>query len=462
MYRDSKPVSLEIVILAAGSGRRMQSALPKVLHRIGGKPMLAHVLETAEALRPSAIHIVEGSEGALLHEAFPKHMSWVKQERPEGTGHAVQCALPYIHEEARVLVLYGDVPLITQDTLKCLIEKTPDALGALLVNMPNPQGFGRVIRNKEGFIMDVVEERDLKDAQKQISDIFTGILLAPKALLATYLPTLDNHNAQQEYYLTQLFSKVAASQQYPIVEMHTENLFEVAGVNDLFQLNVLERHYQERQAKKLLQAGVTLMDYRRFDLRGTIDAAPNVTIDVDVIFEGTNTVGQGSRIGPYCLIKNATIGENVIIHAHSVIDGAEIESFCQVGPFARLRKGTHLKSYAKIGNFVETKKSTIGSSSKVNHLSYIGDAHIGSDVNIGAGTITCNYDGVHKYPTFIEDGAFIGSGTQLVAPMRVGKNATIGAGTTLRKDAPADTLTCNDTRQRSLPGWKRTVKPLPE
>lgn len=455
--------SLEIIILAAGEGTRMKSKLPKVLHPIAGKPMLARIIETALILNPNKIHIVCGAHTERIQKELVPWVStplqWVFQEKPLGTGHAVQCALTAVNPESQVLVLFGDVPLITSSTLIHLRNATADhQLGLLLINMPDPFGFGRVLRDDAGNILSIIEEKDTNETQKNITEIFSGILLSTATALQNWLKEVRCENAQGEYYLTDIVG-MAAQEGYFVASIHAPHLFEVQGVNNRIQLAALERIYQENLAHHLLLEGVQIMDPHRVDIRGgEFSCGKDTIIDVNVVFEGRNKVGNNCYIGPGCIIKDSIIADNVIIQAYSVIDGAQIDSDSEVGPYARLRPGTSLKENVKVGNFVEVKKTVIGSHSKANHLSYLGDSIIGENVNIGAGTITCNYDGVNKFQTIIEDGAFIGSDTQLVAPVRVGKNATIGAGATIRKDAPAEQLTLNVVKQKSLAGWKRPKK----
>ncbi len=454
-------MTLEVVILAAGDGKRMKSCLPKVLHSIGGKSMLAHVIETAAQLAPEKIHVVCGTHServrAHLEKLISVPLNWVYQEKPLGTGHAVQCALPFVKSTNQVLVLFGDVPLISVETLQHLQKKTGDeALGLLCVNMPNPTGFGRVLRDNMEEITGIIEEKDADDNQKKITEIFPGILLASAEALTCWLKNLNCDNAQGEYYLTDIVS-MAAKEERKISSACTTQISEVQGINDRLQLITLERVYQENLARNLLLQGVQVMDPKRIDIRGELICGQDTIIDVNTIFEGKNRIGKNCLIGPNCVIKDSIIKDNVTIKANSVLEGVQIASHCEIGPYARLRPGTILEESVKVGNFVEVKKTHIGSNSKASHLSYLGDATIGEDVNIGAGTITCNYDGVNKHQTIIEDGAFIGSDTQLVAPVRVGKNATIGAGATIRKDAPAEQLTLIDCRQRSITGWKRPL-----
>lgn len=457
-------MSLEVIILAAGNGKRMLSDYPKVLHSIGGKPMLARVIETAQALSPKKIHVVCGIHTEQIKQGLGQDYSvcssinWVYQDKPLGTGHAVKCVLSFLDASSQVLVLFGDVPLINPETLMNLREKTADhVLGLLLVNHPNPFGFGRVLRDPSGNIIKIREEKDASLEEKAIHEIFPGILLAKSEALARWLPQLTCNNAQQEYYLTDIIG-MAVSEGLSIAHTRTTYLPEVQGVNDRVQLMALERIYQESLAHKWLLNGVGIADPKRFDVRGDFLCGQDTFIDVNVVFEGNNIIGKNCMIGPDCVIKNSVIADNVKIYAHSILDDVHVASGCEIGPFARVRPETILKENVKIGNFVEVKKTTIGVNSKASHLTYLGDALIGENVNIGAGTITCNYDGVNKHQTMIEDGAFIGSDTQLVAPVRVGKNATIGAGATIRKNVPDEYLSLNAITQKMVSGWKRPKK----
>lgn len=450
---------LEIIILAAGEGKRMRSSIPKVLHPIAGKPMLERIVHTARTLEPTAIHVVYGHGGEQVQSVLadlPVH--WVLQTTQSGTAHAVQQTLPYLNRDSRVLILYGDVPLLSVPTLVRLTESTAaEALGLLVANVADPVGLGRIIRDAAGKMQAIIEEKDATPTQRQIKEINTGTMLLPAEWLFNWLPVLDNQNAQGEYYLTDMIAKaVAAGYLVTTTSAHSEQ--EVQGVNNRVQLMQLERYYQRQYAEQLLLAGVTIFDPSRFDVRGELICQEDVTIDVNVLFEGTVTLGRQVMVGANCIIRNSVIGDGVQIHPNSIIEDAVIADNCRVGPFARIRPGTELAPHAHVGNFVEIKKSKIGQGSKVNHLSYIGDAVVGANVNIGAGTITCNYDGVNKHQTIIEDNAFIGSATQLVAPVKVGAGATIGAGSTIRKDAPAGQLSLNDTKQKTVPGWQRPRK----
>jgi bifunctional UDP-N-acetylglucosamine pyrophosphorylase/glucosamine-1-phosphate N-acetyltransferase len=432
---------MNVVILAAGKGKRMRSDLPKVLHPIAGKPMLAHVLDTARQLGAGKMCVVYGHGGEQVRDALPAgDLAWAKQEPQLGTGHAVLQALPKIDPSVPTLVLYGDVPLIRAETLSRLLKVSRGGTLALLtVKLPNPKGYGRIVR-ANGKVTRIVEEKDADDAERAIDEVNTGILVAPTEALLRWLPGLGNSNAQGEYYLTDIVG-LAVGEGMPVEAVHPDHAWEVEGVNSKVQLAALERIHQRNIAEALMEAGVTLADPGRIDVRGELTCGRDVFIDVNCVFEGKVTLGDGVRILPNCVIHDAVVGPKSII-----------------GPFARLRPGTELGADVHIGNFVEVKNSAIAEHSKANHLAYIGDATIGSRVNVGAGTITCNYDGANKFRTVIEDDVFIGSDTQLVAPVTVGRGATLGAGTTLTKDAPAGELTISRARQATIPGWTRPVK----
>jgi bifunctional UDP-N-acetylglucosamine pyrophosphorylase/glucosamine-1-phosphate N-acetyltransferase len=452
-------MNLSTIILAAGKGTRMRSQLPKVLHRIAEKPLLQHVHDTAIGLENNMLHIVIGHGAELVKKTLANlQVNWVEQIEQLGTGHAVQQVSDQISDDTMVLILYGDVPLLKIETLQNLLSKINDKTLALLtVNLKNPTGYGRIVRDDFGKVLRIVEEKDANETEKQITEGNTGILAVQGKALKKWLSQLDNNNAQGEYYLTDIIA-LAVADGFEIATSSPKNEDEVLGVNDKLQLAHLERVYQLQQAQNLMRQGVTLRDPNRFDLRGSLDVGQDVEIDVNVIFEGENKIGNNVKIGANCLIKNATIGDDVIILPNCVIENAQVGANSRIGPFARLRPETVLATDTHIGNFVEIKKSVIGQGSKVNHLSYIGDSLVGKKVNIGAGTITCNYDGVNKFQTIIEDGAFIGSDTQLVAPVTVGKNATIGAGSTITKDTPDDQLTLSRSKQISLDGWQRPTK----
>jgi len=432
---------MNIVILAAGQGKRMYSDLPKVLHPIAGKPMLQHVLATVGELARGRICVVYGHGGEKVPAAITAtDVTWVRQQPQLGTGHAVLQALPYLDQARPTLVLYGDVPLVRAETLRRLATLAGDAALALLtVRLDNPHGYGRIVRD-HGRVACIVEEKDADAAERAIGEVNTGILVAPTAALARWLPGLGNSNAQGEYYLTDIVG-LAVAEGLVVDTGHPDHAWEVEGVNSKVQLATLERIYQRNVAESLLVQGVTLADPDRIDVRGELVCGRDVFIDVNCVFEGKVTLGDGVRVAPNCVIQDATVGANSV-----------------VGPFARLRPGTVLGVDVHVGNFVEVKNSTIADHSKANHLAYVGDATVGARVNIGAGTITCNYDGANKFRTVIEDDAFIGSDSQLVAPVTVGRGATLGAGTTLTKDAPAGELTVSRARQSSIPGWQRPVK----
>ena len=456
-------MTLSIIILAAGQGTRMRSALPKVLHLLAGKPLLEHVIDAAEALGAAQIHVVYGHGGERVRERLAKRrVNWIEQAQQLGTGHAVAQALPAIADEDRVLVLYGDVPLIGVETLRRLLAAADEGqFGLLTAELADPTGYGRILRDaapdQGGRVTGIVEQKDASPAQCAIREINTGFLAATAAPLKRWVAALGNTNAQGEYYLTDVIAQ-AAAEGVAINTVAPAALWEILGVNNRAQLAELEREYQHQQAQRLLLAGITLQDPMRFDLRGRLRHGMDVTIDVNAILEGEVTLGDRVSIGPGCVIRNAVIGADTIVQAHCVIEDAVVGSNVRIGPFARIRPETRLADDVHIGNFVEIKKSDIDAGSKVNHLSYIGDTIIGKRVNVGAGTITCNYDGANKHRTLIEDDAFIGSDTQLVAPVKVGAGATLGAGTTLTRDAPPGELTYSRAKQETRPGWKRPVK----
>lgn len=450
-------MALHVVILAAGSGKRMASSIPKVLHEIGGKSMLAHVVATAHSLDPEKVHVIYGNGGDRVPTALSDlDVNWVLQSEQLGTGHAVSQALPYCHSDDHVLVLYGDVPLISTRTLRQLLSESPkNGLGLVVTELNDPSGFGRIVRNEMGNILSIVEHKDATSSQRKIKEINTGILTTSVKHLQEWLPKLQNHNKQKEYYLTDIVA-LAVENGVPVGGIMAHCHEEVQGVNDRWQQATLERYYQYTQAMKLAMSGITLIDPKRLDIRGQVKIGIDTTIDVDVVLEGNVEIGEHCSIGPHVCLKDVCIGDHVEIKANTVIEGAKLASHTVVGPFAHLRPGAVLEKSAKIGNFVEVKKSVIGQHSKINHLSYIGDANIGQSVNVGAGTITCNYDGENKWPTTIGSGAFIGSHTCLVAPVKVGPNATIGAGSILTKDAPANQLTLTQRLEpRSKRQWKK-------
>ncbi|MDP3558888.1 MAG: bifunctional UDP-N-acetylglucosamine diphosphorylase/glucosamine-1-phosphate N-acetyltransferase GlmU [Legionellaceae bacterium] len=451
-------MQIEVVILAAGRGKRMYSDIPKVLHSVGGKPMLQHVIETAKAISPQEIHVIYGHQGDRIREALASQpVHWIQQAQTLGTGHAVLQALPHIHKDSFVLILSGDVPLIEPETLTELIDATqmlPQSMGILVATYHNPTGLGRVIRHVGGTIERIVEEKDASPTERLIQEIYTGICCVRAADLQRWLPKLNKDNHQQEYYLTDII-QLASQEQTPIIGVTTPFPETTLGVNTRLQLHNAERTYQQRLAEKCLSAGVNIADIQRLDIRGEFSYEENVFIDINVIIEGKVHLGKGCHIGAHSILRNTTLGANTHVHPHSIIDGCETANDCQIGPFARIRPGTRLGAHCKIGNFMETKNAVFAEHVKASHLSYLGDVTIGNDVNIGAGTITCNYDGQNKYPTIIEEGAFIGSGTQLVAPVSIGRHAVIGAGTTLRKNAPADALTYSVKEQKTHLNWKK-------
>ena len=450
--------SLDVVILAAGKGTRMRSSLPKVLHRLAGVSLLEHVIHIAQALAPRAIHVVYGHGGEQV-PAQLKHLpvEWVKQEPQLGTGHAVQQAMPKVTGQS-VLVLYGDVPLTRIETLRALIQAAgQDGFAILTAKLGDPAGYGRIVRDAAGRIVRIVEHKDASQTERNIAEINTGILVAPSAGLKTWLSALRNHNAQSEYYLTDVIG-MAAADGVTIASAAPQAEWEILGVNSKQQLAELERIHQRNRANELMEQGVTLMDPARFDLRGTLQAGQDVTIDVNVIIEGDVTLGDRVQIGANNVLRNCRIGAGTIVQPNCVIEDSDIGADCRIGPFARVRPESNVAAHAHIGNFVEIKKSVIGEGSKVNHLSYVGDTDIGKNANIGAGTITCNYDGANKHRTVIGDNAFIGSNTALVAPVTVGAKATIGAGSVITKDAPAGELSLTRAKQTTVSGWQRPVK----
>jgi len=449
---------MNIVILAAGMGKRMQSALPKVLHPLAGKPLLAHVVDTAQTLQPGTLCIVYGHGGDAVPSSFAdRGLSFALQEPQLGTGHAVAQAMPQLDDKVPTLVLYGDVPLTTSATLQRLLASAgSDKLAVLTVTVADPSGYGRIVR-EQGKIVRIVEQKDASAEERTINEINTGIIVAPTGKLRQWLAALSNDNAQGEYYLTDVIA-AAVADGVEVVSAQPDDIAETLGINSKLQLAELERLHQRRVANALLEQGVTLLDPARLDVRGTLRCGRDVSIDVNCVFEGDVVIEDGATIGANCVIRNASIGARTQIKPFSHIDDAVIGSAAQIGPYARLRPGAKLGDEVHIGNFVEVKKSSIAARSKANHLAYIGDATIGSGVNVGAGVITCNYDGVNKFETIIEDDVFVGSDSQLVAPVRIGKGATIGAGTTLTKDAPAGQLTLSRAKQMSLASWQRPVK----
>lgn len=451
-------MALNVVILAAGQGKRMYSNLPKVLHPLAGKPLLRHVVDTARGLAPARLVVVYGHGGETVRQTLDaEDIRWALQEPQLGTGHALAQALPCLLPDLPTLVLYGDVPLVQLSTLQKLLQSSNGGLGLLTMVLENPHGYGRIVRDSQGAVTAIVEERDASSEEQRIQEVNTGIMVLPADHLAGWLNGLSNHNAQGEYYLTDVVAK-AVEAKVAIHTAHPEGPWEVQGVNNKLQLAELERAYQLKLAEQLLLQGVHLSDPARLDVRGTLRCGRDVSIDIGCVFEGNVELEAGVQIGPYCIIKDSVVRTGAKIAAYSHVDAGVIGPDAVVGPYARIRPGTRLEAGAHVGNFVEIKNSQIGPSSKANHLAYIGDADVGARVNIGAGTITCNYDGVNKFRTVIEDDVFIGSDSQLVAPVRVGVGATLGAGTTLTQDAPAGTLTLSRSSQATIPGWKRPEK----
>lgn len=454
---------LNIVILAAGMGKRMRSDLPKVLHALAGRPMLHHVLDSARQLDPARMVVVVGHGADQVRAACADQpdVHFALQQPPQGTGHAVKQAAPLLQESGSgdvTLVLYGDVPLVQPDTLRRLLQAaSAGALAVLTEQLEDPTGYGRIVRDGQGRIRAIVEHKDASPDQLAIKEVNTGILAAPTARLKQWLERIGNDNAQKEYYLTDAIS-LAVADGVAVESAQPGAPWETLGVNSRAQQAELERTWQREQARRLLEAGVTLADPDRFDLRGTLSCGRDVYIDVGCVFEGKVELADGVRIGPYCVLRDVQLGEGARVEAFSHLDGAQAGTGARIGPYARLRPGARLGARSHVGNFVEIKNSSLGEDSKANHLAYVGDADVGARVNIGAGTITCNYDGVNKHRTVIEDDAFIGSDTQLVAPVRVGRGATLGAGTTLTRDAPADKLTLSRAKQVTVESWRRPAK----
>lgn len=448
---------LNVVILAAGKGKRMNSSLPKVLHPISNKPMLQHVIETAKQLSPQKLIVVYGHGGDVVQSKMQQiftnnELSWALQDQQLGTGHAVKCALPLLDNEGMTLVLYGDVPLISVETLQAMLAKYNNNVVMLTDELVNPHGYGRVVRNENKQICAIVEEKDTTSEQKLIREINTGFYVFPNQHLATWLNALSNDNSQGEYYLTDVVG-LAHQQQMTIDYVKSSYSYEVMGVNNKLQLEELERIYHLNQANKLLENGVTLLDKSRIDLRGELTAGQDCVIDVNCVFSGKVILGNNVQIGAGCIISNATIADNVTIKPYSIIEDASIASGAQIGPYARLRPGAKLAANSHVGNFVEIKNSSVGVGSKVNHLTYIGDSEIGDKVNIGAGTVTCNYDGKNKFKTTIGNNVFIGSGSMLVAPVQIGDGALIGAGSVITKNAAENELTVARAKQVTINGW---------
>ncbi|HEX5961373.1 MAG TPA: bifunctional UDP-N-acetylglucosamine diphosphorylase/glucosamine-1-phosphate N-acetyltransferase GlmU [Rhodanobacteraceae bacterium] len=449
---------LHVIVLAAGEGKRMKSLLPKVLLPLAGRPLLAHVLDTARALRPEGLHVVYGHRGEQVRTAFARDtdIHWVHQSEQHGTGHAVRLALHDIPDPRRILVLYGDVPLLRAETLAELIA-THAELAVLAAEMDNPAGYGRVLRDGLGRVRAIVEDKDADDVQRGVRVVNTGVVLAESRPLRGWVDQLSADNRQGELYLTDVFALAAAEGTQADVVM-TADPIEAFGANDAAQLAELATYRRSRDARRLMLAGVRIADPARFDLRGHFSHGRDVEIDVDVILEGGVTLGDGVKVGPFCRLRDVNLAAGTEVLAHCDLEGVTTYGACRIGPFARLRPGTELAAGVHVGNFVETKKAKLGEDSKANHLTYLGDTRVGAGVNIGAGTITCNYDGVNKYVTEIGDGAFIGSNTSLVAPVKVGANATIGAGSVITADAPDEKLTLARGKQTTIKSWKRPDK----
>ena len=452
----TKPLS--VVILAAGKGTRMYSDLPKVLHPVAGKPMVKHVIDTAKQLNARQINLIYGHGADLLKERLADEpVNWVFQAEQLGTGHAMQQAAPFFADDENIMMLYGDTPLIQQSTLERLIAQKPEnGIALLTVKLENPTGYGRIIR-ENGSVVAIVEQKDASAEQLKIQEINTGVMVASGASFKKWLGNLNNNNAQGEYYITDVIA-MANEDGFQVQAVQADEFMEVEGVNNRLQLAALERFYQKKQAEKLLLAGVTLSDPSRFDVRGTVEHGKDVSIDVNVILEGNVKLGNNVKIGAGCVLKNVTVGDNVEIKPYSVLEDAVIGEKSAIGPFSRLRPGTQLAEGTHVGNFVEIKNAQVGKGSKVNHLTYVGDAEVGSNVNIGAGVITCNYDGANKFKTIIGDDVFVGSDSQLVAPVEIANGATIGAGSTITKNVAEGELVITRVAQKHIQGWQRPTK----
>jgi len=459
MAKTGKSPPLSVVILGAGQGKRMKSALPKVLQPLAGHSLLSHVVDTASALNPALIHVVYGHGGDLVRGAVrAPNLRWVLQAKQLGTGHAAQCALPGVPDDHMVLVLYGDVPLIRAETLRALLALAgPKCMALLTVQLDDPTGYGRVVRNARGQVQRIVEHKDANARQLKLREGNSGILAVPAGLLKKWLARLKNSNAQGEYYLTDIIA-MAVRDKVRVAPLVVTTAIEVLGVNDKEQLAQLETEYRRLRARELMQAGVTVIDPARLDVRGAVTCGRDVVLDVNVVLEGPVQLGDGVYVGANCVLSQVNVGAGTNIKPNCVIDRAEIGARCEIGPFSRIRPETTLGVGVHVGNFVEIKKSDLGAGAKANHLSYLGDASIGSGVNVGAGTVTCNYDGVNKWRTEIGADVFIGSGTMLVAPLQIGDGATIGAGSTITQDAPPGQLTLERSRQQTIPGWRRPTR----
>jgi bifunctional UDP-N-acetylglucosamine pyrophosphorylase/glucosamine-1-phosphate N-acetyltransferase len=449
---------LDVVVLAAGQGKRMRSDLPKVLHPLAGRALLAHVLDTARALSPRKTIVVHGHGAERVRAAFPEaDLDWVLQGEQLGTGHAVQQAMPGVDPKSMVVILYGDVPLVRRESLKRLIDAAGDGMAVMTTELQNPRGYGRIVRQPSGRVERIVEDKDASEKERAIREINAGFMALSASRLGGWLKKIGNKNAQGEYYLTDIVT-LAVGEGVPVHAVKIDDADEVAGVNSKRELAMLERAYQRREATRLLDAGVTIADPGRIDIRGSLECGRDVAIDVNCVFEGEVHLGDGVRVGPNCVLRNVKVGAATEVFAFSHLEDSQIGAKCRLGPYARLRPGSTLAEDVHIGNFVEVKASRLGKSSKANHLTYIGDADIGERVNVGAGTITCNYDGAAKHRTIIEDECFIGSDATLVAPVRIARGSYIGAGSTINKDTPAGQLTVARARQVSLPGWKPPKK----
>jgi bifunctional UDP-N-acetylglucosamine pyrophosphorylase/glucosamine-1-phosphate N-acetyltransferase len=449
---------LSVVILAAGQGKRMKSDLPKVLQPLAGRPMLEHVIGRAGELEPAAIHVVYGHGGERVREALAgQPVNWVLQAEQLGTGHALMQAAPAIPDDHTVLVLYGDVPLTRAATLRALLQAGPGKLSILSVRLPDPTGYGRVLRDTAGRVYRIVEQKDANRKEQAVDEVNTGLMAMGAGRLKAWLSRLSNDNAQGEYYLTDVVA-MAVKDGVPVEAVIAPTIAEVLGVNDKLQLAQVEAEHRRLRAEALMLAGVTVIDPARLDVRGEIEHGRDVQLDVNVILEGRVKLGDGVQVGPNVLIRNCELGAGTVVNANCVLEQSVIGKGCIIGPFARLRPGNTLADGVHIGNFCELKNSKVADGSKINHLSYVGDSDVGSRVNVGAGTVTCNYDGANKHRTTIGDGAFIGSGSMLVAPVSIGEQATIGAGSTITKDTPAGKLTLERSKQLTLDGWKRPVK----
>jgi bifunctional UDP-N-acetylglucosamine pyrophosphorylase/glucosamine-1-phosphate N-acetyltransferase len=451
-------MSLDVVILAAGQGTRMRSGLPKVLQPLAGRALLAHVMELAASLDGARIHVVYGHGGDRVPAAFPDaDVNWVEQAQQLGTGHAVEQAMPAIADDATVLVLYGDVPLVRRETAEAMAAAGSRGVALLTVRMDDPTGYGRIIRDDAGRVTRIVEQKDANEAERAVEEVNTGLMAAPAGRLRGWLSRLDDDNAQGEFYLTDVVA-LAVADGVAVEAVRAGDAEEVMGVNDKVQLAEAETANRQRRVRDLMEQGATVADPARLDVRGRVTCGQDVFLDVGVVLEGEVTLGDGAHVGPYCVIRDSRVEKGAVVHPFSILEDASVGPECSVGPFARLRPGTRLAEKARVGNFVEVKNSEIGEGSKANHLSYVGDATVGRDVNIGAGTITCNYDGANKHRTDIGDRAFIGSGVELVAPVEVGEGATIGAGSTISKKAPPEALSVARSRQVTISGWKRPKK----